>query len=215
MDLLRNEQKAEWMMSAYEYEIANELQGHCIKDIHGNDVSSSVMVFESALDNLKVEGWPSDGLCVKKSLLDRTGGFNEGLHYCEITEFIIRCAVAQPRVVIYHEPLYRVVDVPKSISKVLSYRNESFRQMGESFHLLSRNYPEFAGELIRKSRLQLYSYIAGLILSGRAADARDYLVNSFPCGRDRRWWKMWVGSWIPATVLRRIVKTDLSLAQMR
>ena len=215
MDLLWKRQEAEWMISAFECELKNELRLQHIKDINDNEIKSGLIVFDNALKQLTVAGWHIDGLCIKKSLLNRVGGFREDMRYLEITELIIRCASMQPKVLIYQIPLYRVVDVPNSASKVSSHRNEAARQMGESLYEMSKFYPEFSNILIPRSRESLISYAAILILTGKGKEARNFLINDFPYSYNKRWWKMWIGSWIPTWMLRRLVKTDTDLNQIQ
>ncbi len=215
MDLLWKEKKAEWMISAFECELKNELTLQHIKDINGNEIKSGLIVFDNALKQLTVAGWHIDGLSIKKSLLNSLGGFCEDMRYGEITELMIRCALIQPKVVICHIPLYRVIDVPNSASKVSSHRNEASRQMGESLYKLSKDYPEFSNILIPHSRESLISYASVLILAGKGKEARSFLINDFPYSHNKRWWKMWIGSWMPTWMLRHIVRTSSDLKQIQ
>ena len=208
MTLLWKEKKAEWLMSAFEYELENQLMSRNIKDIHGNELKGQPLLFDNALNQLTIAGWHIEGLCIRKYLLERLSGFNEDMRYGEITEFMIRCALIQPRVLIYPNPLYRVVDVPDSASKESSHIIEGIRQMGESLYKLSKDYPEISETLKLKSQKSLFSYVANLILSGRNKKARGYLTKEFTFPRNKRWWKMWIGSWIPKWLLLLLINTE-------
>jgi glycosyltransferase involved in cell wall biosynthesis len=210
MKYLWREQKAEWMVSAFEYESGNEIVHRFIKDCAANDITEEVLIFDNALNQLTVAGWHIDGLCIKKSLVEQIGGFNEDMRCYEITEFIIRCALKQPRILIYPHPLYHVVDVPVSTFKLLPHKIEGERQKGESLYKLSQNYPEFSDYLVFRSRKSLYSYVAMLILTGKGAEARNYLIHNFPYRHDRKWWKILIGSWVPKWLVQRILNTNKS-----
>lgn len=205
MDILWKEGRAGWMVSAYEFETRDGVNKFLVKDARGNDIGKEVFTCESPFRELTVAGWPSDGICMKKEIAERLGGFREDLRYGEITEFVVRSALAEPKVAIYQQPLYRVIEVPKSASKGIFNRIESMRQTGEIMQRLSLEYPEVSDFLMARSRQLLYSYTATLSLFGRGREARKYLTKSFPAQSEKRWWKMWLGSWIPAWMLRRFV----------
>lgn len=208
MSLLWKEQKAEWMISAFEYESGNDLRIRYVKDINSREIKGQLYVFNNALKQLTVAGWPVDGLCIRKKLLEDVGGFNENMRCYEITEFMIRCALKQPKVIIYPQPLYRVVDVSNSAFKMSPHRIEGERQKGESFYKLSKDYPQYSNQLIFKSQKALFSYVAQLMLLGNNSEARKYLNSNFPYPRCKKWWKMWIGSWMPNWVLQRILKAE-------
>jgi len=215
MELLWSKQKADWMMSAYEYEKSQELKVFCIKDVNGNKIDRDIFVSQNAFGELTVAGWPSDGICIRKSLFQSLGGFREDLRYGEITELEIRCALAQPRGVICQTPLYRVVHVANSTSQNVNHRLENMRLMGEIYHRLSMEYPAHSVRLKDSSRQSFYSYGAVLSISGRGPEARTCLSKHFPYARDRRWWKIWIGSWIPEVILQRIVKTNFNFRSIQ
>jgi glycosyltransferase involved in cell wall biosynthesis len=206
MTVLWQEQRAEWMISAFEYESGDEVITRYIKDFEGKELKGEPMVIDNALKQLAMAGWHIDGLCIKKRLLDKTGGFNEAMRCYEIAELLVRCALEQPKVFIYPQPLYRVVDLPDSAFKLFPQKIEGKRQQGESLYRLSKLYPEYLNKLVEKSRKALLSYVAMLILTDKGEEARRYLIKSFPCTRDRKWWKMWIGSWIPKWFLQRILQ---------
>ena len=200
--LLHKEKLAEWMVSAFEYETGNHVRTRYIRDIQGEEIKDQSLVFDNAPLQLTIEGWHVDGLCVKKSLLDGLGGFREGMRCFEIADLLIRCAVAQPQVLISPLPLFRVVDVPSSAFKIAWHRTEGIRQMGENLHALSTEHPELAHIFTLKSRKQLLSYVAVLIQGQRSSEARKYLTHKFPYSRDRRWWEMWILSLMPQWLVK-------------
>lgn len=210
MGLLWKEQKAEWMISAFEYESRNELRMHYVRDINGREIKGYPCVFNDALKQLTVAGWPIDGLCIKKTLLEDVGGFNERMKCYEITELMIRCALKQPKVIIHPQPLYCVIDVSNSAFKMSPHRIEGERQKGESFHKLSKDYPQYSNQLIFKSQKALFSYVAQLILFGKNSEARRYLTNNFPYPWCKKWWKMLIGSYMPRWLIQRILSTNNS-----
>jgi glycosyltransferase involved in cell wall biosynthesis len=214
MKLLRDEKMADWMMSAFECEKSQEIKVFYIKDVQGNKIDKDIFVSRNAFGELTVAGWHIDGLCMRKSLFQGLGGFREDLHYGEITELEIRCALAQPRGVICQTPLYRVVHVANSASRNVIHRIDNMQLMGEIYHRLSLEYPAHSARLKDSSRQSFYSYGAVLSINGRGQEARKCLSKHFPYARDRRWWKMWMGSWIPKAILQRIVKTDVDYRQI-
>ena len=197
MTLLHKGKMAEWMVSAFEYETNNHVITCYIRDIQGKEINDEPLVFDNAPLQLTIEGWHIDGLCMKKSLLDQLGGFRESMRCFEITDLLIRCAVVQPQVLISTLPLFRVVDVPGSAFKVACHRTEGIKQMGENLHALSTEHPELAHIFTLKSRKQLLSYVAALIQGQRSGEARKYLTHTFPYSRDKRWWEMWILTWMP------------------
>jgi glycosyltransferase involved in cell wall biosynthesis len=208
MNLLWKEQKAEWMMSAFEYEKSGRIEKKYIKDIEGNEIKGEPRIFDNALKQLLVAGWHINGLCIKKRLLEDVGGFNESMKCYEITELMIRCALKQPFVVIYNNALYRVVDVDNSAFKIYDNLIEGRRQMGESLYILSKDNPEYSDLLMSRSQNALYSYVAMLILKGEGYKARRYLIRNFMHKRDKKWCKMWIGSFLPIWLLKKILDTN-------
>lgn len=180
MDLLWEKKNADWMISAYDHVKDSQIQSRYVKDTNGNEINAQPFVCLNAISEIQLQSLHIDGFCIKKNLLDRLKGFNGKMLCFEITELIVRCALMQPRVVIYSQPLYCVVDVPESAFKNALNRIEGMMQMGESYYNLSRDYPESATHLLSRSRRALYSYIAMSILSGKSAEARKYLNYKFP-----------------------------------
>lgn len=203
MTLLWKEQKAEWMISAFEYQSDNQITLRSICDINGNELKGAPLIFNNALKQLTVKGWHVDGLCIRKNLLERVGGFLPDMRYKEITELMIRCALIEPRTVIFPTPLYCVVGVPNSASKESFDRTEGHRQMGESLHNLSEDYPEFSNYLKHRSQKSMFAHVLSLILSGKSDKARAYLTKAFPYTSNKEWWKFWILSWVPEWLLQR------------
>ncbi|MBW2538877.1 MAG: glycosyltransferase family 2 protein [Deltaproteobacteria bacterium] len=201
MILLRKEKRAKWMISAFDREKDNEITLHRFYDIDGNELEDQVLLVDNALCELSIKGIPIDGLCVDRHLLLKLDGFNEEMRCFEISELMIRCALEQPKVLVYSKPLYRVFDVPGSAFKVSGHRIEGMRQMGEVLYNLSLRYPEFSQILTQKSRRPLLSYVTNLIHLGRKSEARECLVKKFPYPRDKKWVKLWILSWTPNCLL--------------
>ena len=201
MALLHKGKKAKWMISAFDREIDNKIEFQGVNDINGNELHARVLLVNNALNELSMQGIHIDGLCIDKQLLLSLGGFNEKMRCFEIAEFMIRCALEQPRVLVYARPLYRVVDVPDSAFKVSRHRIDGMSQMGESLYGLSLRYPEFSQVLIPRSRNALLSHVTGLIHSDRKREARECLFHRFPYPRDKKWLKLWILSWIPNPLL--------------
>lgn len=84
------------MMSAFEYELDNQLKLYSFRDINGNELKGQPLVLDNAVNQLKMEGLHIDGHCISKNLVECLGGFRPDMRYNEITEFRIRCATMQP-----------------------------------------------------------------------------------------------------------------------
>ncbi|MBE0426198.1 MAG: glycosyltransferase family 2 protein [Nitrospirae bacterium] len=209
MKLLHEEKLAEWMASAYDYESRGKVTFKSFRDIEGNEIKNGKqVVFDEAPSQLSISGWHISGFCIKRKLLDQIRGFRESMRWMEITDFQIRSALIQPRVLIFTSPLFRVVDVPESASKIMSHRIEGMRQMGDSLYVLSKEYSSYSNILQRKSREQFLSYVSEMILSGKNNEARQFLIKQYPYKYDRKWYKMWIGSWMPKWLLKRVVRTN-------
>lgn len=204
---LSRERLAEWMISAHDAEGVSETRFVGCRDISGKQLAGDSFVFDKALAKLSLHGVHVDGICIERQLLKSLGGFNENMRCFEIYEFIIRCALERPRVLVYDKALYRVVKVPDSAFTILPHWIEGLRQMGESFYKLSTNYPDFSSFLIQTSKKNLLSHVSALIASHRNYEARKYLENEFPYSRDKKWLKYWIMSWLPRSVLSPIKST--------
>ena len=196
LSLLYTRRKAEWMMSPGDTETNNEIMGHRLRDHYGRELPAEILVLENApfQSSLIVA---ADGLCIRKKLLERVGGFNEEMRCFEIAELVTRCSLVQPKVITYPFPLYCVVKLEDSAFAVSSHRIDGLRQLGESFLNLSKYYPQFSDWLTSKSRRNLHSYVVQLRRTGRKKEARRYLTDLFPYARDKEWWKQWLATWQP------------------
>lgn len=208
MDLLWNQQKAEWMMSAYDYQLNGVTTRYYMKDLKNNEIKQETMVFDDTLNQLIVSAWPSDGLFMKRTLFERLGGFCEDMRFGEITELIFRCALMQPRIVICHIPLYLHIDAPGSTAKVSSHRVGYARQMGEHLYDMAQNYPKYSKFLTQKGRDHMMSYAATQMLSGKSWEARRFLFEAYPYEHDMRWWKILAATWLPKRVLQRLLRSS-------
>lgn len=203
---LLQKHNAEWVISPFEYEAEDQIGARYVRDSKGDKLKTEPRVFDNAYTELQLQGIHIDGLCIRKSLLNELKGFNEQMRCYEITEFITRCALKQPRIVVNCQPLYRVADVPNSAFKKTSHLIDGMRQMGERLYSLANEYPEYFYLLTIKSRQSLLSHSTALILANRKGEARKYLTEGFPYPRDGKWWKMWIGSWVPVWLLRGLYK---------
>jgi len=210
MTLLHKEKKAKWMISAFDRETDNKIAYHGVCDDHGNELKAQMLLVDNAFCELSIQGIHIDGLCIDRNLLMHLSGFNEDMRCFEITEFMIRCALEQPKVLVYSKPLYRVVDVPDSAFKVSSHRIDGMRQMGESLHRLSTLYSEYSDILSKRSKKNLLVHVAALIRERRKNEARKYLAEEFPYPRDKKWWKLWILSWTPNCLLDLKFKKSLN-----
>lgn len=208
VDLLWREQRAEWMMSAYDYKLNGVTKRYYMKDINNVELSDKTVTFHDTLNQLTVAGWPSDGLFLKKELFDKVGGFREELGFGEISEFILRCALKQPAVLICHLPLYLHIDVPGSTAKVMANRMKYDRHMGESLIHLAKEYPKYSELLMNKGCVSMISYAVRLLLDGKGKESRKFLCEDFKYPHDRRWWKLWAGSWLPLPILKRLIRAS-------
>lgn len=205
MEILKKEKVADWMISAFDYEQGKKIEYRPIKTSMGKEIQGTATLVSDAIKELKVSGWHINGLCIKKTLVERVGGFNEKMQCYEVSEFIIRCALIQPELIANPEPLFCVIDTPDSAFKISQHRIEGERQKGEIFYRLSRDYPGYSKQLISKSYKSLLTYAALLVLSGKKSEARRYLLTEFPLPRTRRWWKIIIGSFMPDLIIQNVI----------
>lgn len=196
---------ANWLVSPFEHQVGGKVVTEFIRHRDGREVRDDIKVFVNPFECLTVAGWHIDGLSVRKDLFEQTGGFDEEMRCYEITELQIRLALTEPKVAVLGAPFYRVIDVPASAFKVSEHKLLGTRQMGERLNELARQYPDYSADLNHNSRASMLSYVAALILLGRGDEARRYLLDKYPHQHSKRWWKMWIGSWIPAEILKRVV----------
>ena len=208
INLLDKNKKAEWMISPKELEKDNEISIRYVQDINGKNIDDQPLVIENAFKELRLYGVHIHGICIKNKMLNHLHGFNEHMKCFEITEFLIRCALLQPSVIVYHLPLYRIIDVPHSAFKISSHKIEGSKFMGESLFNLSSQYPEYSTSLRTSSQHSLLSYVVSLILLNNKQEAREYLTKNYPYDHGSKWWKIWLGSWLPVWLLQRLLYRD-------
>jgi glycosyltransferase involved in cell wall biosynthesis len=61
---------------------------------------------------------------------------------------------------------------------------------------------QFSKDIIVISRGIFLNYIADLIFSGKSDEARKILNRNFQYAHFSRWWKLWLGSWMPQWLLK-------------
>jgi glycosyltransferase involved in cell wall biosynthesis len=205
-DLL-SKNSANWVISTGEYAFGEVKKVRRLRAVDLSPIAGGVLVYENAFKQLSLSGIPVNGLCIRARSLKRAGGFEESMSCYEITEFIVRFAMCEPRVVVHADPLYCVNDVPDSAFKNRLHVVEGKRQLGEAFFRLSSSYPHQADTLISKSKNNLLSYVTTLILAGNKIQARRYLMEKYPFEHNIEWWKQWVAALIPTWILRIFYKS--------
>ena len=206
MDLLSDKQLAEWMFSAGNFETQSGSKPVKIYKLNNDEIPKQLKIYRNAIKQLRIANWPIDGIFIRKSLLERLNGFKENMRCYEITEFLFRCALAEPSLLINPVPLYSVIDAPASAFKESPYRTEGTRILGESLFKLSKKHPEYANFLRTKSRDAILDYIARLILSGKRHLYQKYLKKKFPYKKNFRWCKLYCASKLPYILVKRINK---------
>ena len=204
MDFLYSKESAVWMFSAGNFETKNGIEPGKIYDINNEEVPRQPKLYSNAIKQLKISNWPIDGLCIRKRLFQQINGFREDMRCYEITEFLFRCALFQPKVFIHPEPLYTVVRIYGSTSKILANRTEGLKLMGQSLLDLSKGYSDYSNQLKGLSKTVLLNYIGSLILAGSKIKARRILMTEFPFPKNAKWFKMWFASVLPYWISRGI-----------
>ena len=197
MDFLSSKKSAEWMFSAGNFETKNGTELGKIYEINNDEVARQSKLYSNAIKQLKISNWPIDGLCIRKSLIQQLKGFRGDMRCYEITEFFFRCALFQPKVFIHPKPLYSVVKIHGSTSKILATRTEGLKLMGQSLLDLSKEYSDYSYQLRRLSKAVLLNYIGSLILAGSKVKAHQILMTEFPFKKNAKWLKMWFASVLP------------------
>ena len=200
--LLSDYPEADWMVSAANYEINNEVKLKHIYGVNGKEISKPSIIIQDAILQLNIN-WPINSLCIKRGLIERLKGFRENMHCYEVTDFIFRCAIIEPTVAICSLPLSCQVDVPMSTFKDSNDRIEGLRLLGENLYKLSQEHSNYSSRLIKVSRDMMLDYSAKLILSGAKIKSRQFLIEHFSYRKNLKWWKMWLASWLPDIVLKR------------
>jgi glycosyltransferase involved in cell wall biosynthesis len=204
MEVLSNKKSAEWMFSAGNFETKNGTELGKIYKINNDEVPRKSKLYSNAIKQLKISNWPIDGLCIRKRLIQQLNGFRGDMRCYEITEFLFRCALFQPKVFIHPEPLYSVVKIHGSTSKILVARTEGLRLMGKSLLDLSKQYSDYSNQLRRLSKTVLLNYIGSLILEGSKGKARQTLMTQFPFKKNAKWIKMCFASVLPDWILHKV-----------
>jgi len=201
MILLHKEKRAKWMISAFDREENSETTLHKFYDVDGNELDAQVLLVDNVLSKLSMRGIHINGLCIDRNFLLHVGGFNEEMRCFEITELVLRCALGQPKVLVYSKPLYCVLDVPDSAFKVSSHRIDGMKQMLEVLYNLSLRYPEYSQILTKRRRKSLLLHVTSLIHLDKKNEARECLIHKYPYPWDKKWLKLWILSWIPKFLL--------------
>ena len=202
INLLREKQSPEWMVSAYDYQEGEKFVFRNFYRINGNAMEGKVIYVDDALKNLKVQGWPADGLFIKKKLFTRIGGFNKEMRYGEITEFMIRCALESPKIAVYPMPLYRVVKVYDSLSKKASIQQEGIRQFIDILYNLSKKYLNYKKEFLIIIEEAIRAYIGMLIIGGKRKQASRYLNYICPLSKKNFSIKLRLLPYVPKKLLQ-------------
>ena len=202
INLLEEKKSPEWMVSAYDYQEGEKYVPRNFYRINGNAIEGKALYVDDALKNLKVQGWPADGLFIRKKLFTRIGGFNKEMRYSEITEFMIRCAVESPKIAVYPMPLYRVVKVSDSLSEKASIQEVGIRQFIDILYNLSKKYLNYRKEFLNIIEEVLRTYIGMLIIRGKRKQAIRYLNNICPLPKKNFSIKLYLLPYIPRKLLQ-------------
>jgi hypothetical protein len=79
------------------------------------------------------------------------------------------------------------------------------RDITENIYNQLGDYAKFSKDITVISRGIFFNYIRGLVFSGKGGEARKILNRNFQYSRFRRWWKLWLGSWMPQGLRKRFV----------
>ena len=203
--LLGENDDVDWMISARDYKIKNEVKVRGIDDINGKPIPKHSEIIKDALRQLNPSQWHINGICIKSDLLARMKGFRENMRCYEVTDFFYRCAVIQPTIIVCTLPLHCQVDVPMSTFKEPYHRIEGLRLLSENLFKLSQEYPAYSSRLLKMSRDIKLTYCGRLILFGSKTESRQYLMEHFTGKKNLRWWKMLITSWLPDVIVTRIL----------
>lgn len=196
--------QAEWMLSPHMRIEGDQSRMQFVRDFRGLEITSGPTLFGDTLRELSLSDVHINCLCMRRELSQAIGGFNEEMRCFEISEFMVRCALNQPQVIVSAEPHSCVVDVPHSAFKISANRLEGSRLKGESLYRLSGIHPSYAGLLRSKSRKAMLEYAALQARKGNSAEARRFLEDIYPYHHDGRWWKIWFGTHMPRPVLEHL-----------
>jgi glycosyltransferase involved in cell wall biosynthesis len=201
VNLLWENRFAKWMISPFHRKSKSIISAQYLKDNALKNLKGPPKVFDCVLKDLSIVNWAIDGLFIKKALIQKIGGFNETMHCYENTEFFIRCALIQPRILAYTKPLFCVNDVPMSAFKHYGHTISGNKQIGDQLCKLSKQYPHFFKQLKTFSQSHYFSYTRKQIINGAGKEARRFLIHQYPYSKTKSWWIWWLFSLIPATLL--------------
>ena len=183
----------EWLVSAFDLQIGDEKYCRPISDLTGDSFSGEPAVVNNALLELDLSGIHINGLCISKSLIwSSLNGFRENIHCFEITDLLIRCALARPTGLIDPASLYRVVDVPDSAFKSSEKKTHGAQHMSQLYRRLSSDLEQTMVHYRQKGVVMSYSHVRGLIQSQKKKEALQYLRHSFPYKKNRKWLKFYL-----------------------
>ena len=116
---------------------------------------------------------------VRRSLIERAGGFDETLWHNEDMDFYLRLALAQPRYTVVPEPLVLLQDRSGSLSKKrLDACRQSIRFFEKTYHLIPKDYHRIAAEQVASLGAALYQF-------GDIAEARKAIALAKRFGKPR------------------------------
>jgi hypothetical protein len=192
------------MISAGDFETKNGIISGKFIELTNDEVSEEPRIYSDAIKQLRISNWPVDGLCIRKGVIQHLTGFREDMRCYEITEFILRCALVQPKIYVYPKPLYAVTKIAGSTSKIWAYRVEGLKSMGQSLLHLSDEYLDYSKHLRNLSKIALLNYIGSLILIGSKDKARKILLTGFPFKRNVKWLKFLLATVLPDWISRSV-----------
>jgi len=200
--LLLNHPDIEWLISAFDLKIDDDSHYRGFRNIAGDRISGEPVVINNALLDLDISGIHINGLCVKIGLIrDLLKGFREDMHCFEITDIMIRCAMARPRVIVDPAALYSVVDVPNSAFKSSENKTHGAQLLSQIYLALNNDFRRTTKHYEKKGMGMCFSHVSGLIRSNKKSTARRYLLHSFPYKKNREWLKYYLRCMTPNWLL--------------
>ncbi len=194
-----------WHVACFDHEINASISKIHIKDKNGNIITGTPKLFLDAVQQLQLSGWHINGVCIRKDIFfSKLKGFDENFRCYEITDFVYRCALEIPNVLISPYATSRVIDVPDSAFKITEDRIDGIGQLSKRFHILSIKYPAYAPILNILSFNYAKSYVYALIFSSRKLSAINFLLNQFPFKKNISWLKLLLLSCQPDYILSQL-----------
>lgn len=204
MGYLNDRESVEWMFSAGNFERKEGIQTGVIYKTNNKPIPEQPQIYQRAIDQLRISNWPIDGLCIRRSLFKQLSGFREDMRCYEITEFFYRCALLRPKVFILPKPVYSVVSIPASTSKILVNRTEGLKLLGKSLFTMANKYSSYSNHLEKLAQNVTLTYIGSLIITGKKVKAREALLKDYPYRKNGRWLKMRLASILPDWISREV-----------